>query len=518
MNLRPGKLHSGNCHHRNLFLLGLLALAHPYVALCAPMRASLKQTFASSDAVVTGIRANVVEGDLSYQRAETKIRLEAGLELKKGDSLKSGSTARAELLLQPGNYLRIGENTELRVLEDQYDRLSFQIDKGVVSFELLGKESDRYNLVDSLLGQGYEIIKLVTPTAETFITQPGIFQIKVTGDEHTEVSVQKGQALINGWGVKEKRRATATGGAVTFTKADLKSEGSFGVWCRKRAERLIQANLLLKKTEPWLKAHKDGGDPLIKLPTFDREGVSPYLVSARQGVVTFAESGVELKSNNKSYWQSLTIQHELQAGDGVRTGPYSRVELMTLPDIYLRLDGASELKLEQLSSDALSLQLLRGSFILDIARFDPERLPRITIGGPSRSVTVVQAGNYRVDFKPNSEEITVREGAALFVGRVLAGCSRISVGPISKCDGKRSDNFDFWSQYRGEGTVYKPVRGAKGWTEAARLTLTRYHQLKHLGFWYRDAALGYYTFVPLYFKYFQSPYGGSYSTALSPGH
>src|SRR5215510_10848168 len=76
---------------------------------------------------VHGIRANVVKGDAVYERNDAKFPLEPGVKLEAGDLIKTGSGAYAEILLQPGNYLRTGGDSELQILNDEHDRMKFKL-------------------------------------------------------------------------------------------------------------------------------------------------------------------------------------------------------------------------------------------------------------------------------------------------------------------------------------------------------------------------------------------------------
>jgi hypothetical protein len=194
----------------------------------------------------------------------------------------------------------------------------------------------------------------------------------------------------------------------------------------------------------------------------------------------------------------------------VRTQRYSFVELMMFPDLYLRLDGGSEVLLEQLSNESISLKVLKGSAILDVARFDRKELPEISIGGPSAAVLVAEDGNYRMNVRSNSDEIMVRKGKVMLQERSIGGCRVITGGNIVECDRKVNDNFDVWSQHRGEGQYYT------GTAMATRLAQLRRRRFKSTGFWYQHPQQGEYTFVPFFSTYFRSPYGGNYSNALSP--
>jgi hypothetical protein len=181
------------------------------------------------------------------------------------------------------------------------------------------------------------------------------------------------------------------------------------------------------------------------------------------------------------------------------------------PDLYLRVDGDSEVSLEQLSNELIALKVLHGSAILDVARFDRKDFPEIFISGPTTTVAVAEDGNYRVNMR-GREEILVRKGKVVLQERSIGSCRIIAGGGASECDRKINDNFDVWSQHRGEGQFYN------GAAMATRLAQLRLRRFKNTGFWYQLPARGDYTFVPFFSTYFRSPYGGNYSCVLSPRH
>lgn len=244
-------------------------------------------------------------------------------------------------------------------------------------------------------------------------------------------------------------------------------------------------------------------------PSEQRGGNNPHVVYARPGAVNFVEEGVEFSSGNKM-WQELTEKSQLVPGDKLRTGRHSFAELMMFPDLYLRMDGESEVLLEQLSNETIAFKVLRGSAILDVARFDRKELPEISMSGPSTSVFVAEEGNYRINARLASDEIVVRRGKVQMQDRSIGGCRVISGANIAECDRKVNDNFDVWSQHRGEGQHFS------GSVMATRLEQLRRRRFRTTGFWYQLPANGQYTFVPFFSTYFRSPYGGTYSSALSP--
>jgi hypothetical protein len=483
-------------------LVGYLA-----VVLSVPTSVVAQKELENVDAVLSGIRANAVEGELTCKRRDESFKLEAGVELKEDDQLSSGVASRAEVLLQPGNYLRIGDDTAWRLLGDQYDRLKLQLEKGSLVLELLKNDWERSPAFLESPDQGYELIRIVTKDSEVLISEPGIFRVNVAPDGHTEVLTRRGELVLNGQRVKEKRSASTIDGTVVIKENDVKAEDGFDTWCRERADKLIQANRSLKKDAPWVKARKLGNDAIVDLPPLNENRSSPYVVSAKPGTVNFVEAGVEFNQPTEATWRNLSLKSDLAPGAKVRTAPFCYAELTMLPDVYLRIGSDSELVLEQLSHDVISIRVLRGAVILDVPPLDKE-LPLMRLGGKTLSAEVRQKGNYRVDVRQGGDEITVREGKIEVGGRYISGCRIVRSGSTSECDKKRRDNFDFWSVHRGEGEFY-------GRTMASFLNRMRRQRFRNTGFWYQLETLGYFTFVPFSSSSFQSPYGGNYSSVFN---
>lgn len=460
----------------------------------------------SFEGFMLGIRANAVKGEVVLQRQDAKFDVEAGLKLEAGDVVRSGVNSFAEILLQPGNYLRVGSETECQILSDQHDKMRFKVNRGAISIEILAHDgfSNFYFSPDQI----NELIRVITPNAEVFVTQPGIFRINVASGR-TEVISRDGVAVINGQRVKEKRRAVASNGSVTITEIDAKVEDNFDAWARERAGKLIQANKSLKNEAPWARKHKDE-EASVEFPEEEKKQQSDrgFVISAKPGAVSFVEDGVEF-SRASPEWQQLTEKSQLESGDTLRTSANSFVELMLFPDMHLRLDGSSELLLEQLSNDSVSLKLLRGSAILDVARYDKKEDPPVKLTAASTSVVIADSGNYRLD----AGTITVRSGKVIFNDRSIGSCRRITGGNVYACDKNLSDNFDFWSEHQGEGQMYNDQGTVAIATHLARLRRQRF---RDTGFWYQQPGQTSYTFVPFSSTLLRSPYGGSYSTVLSP--
>ena len=150
---------------------------------------------------------------------------------------------------------------------------------------------------------------------------------------------------------------------------------------------------------------------------------------------------------------------------------------------------------------------------LDIARFDRKQASQIRIAGPTTSAVIADEGNYRINVRSNTDEIIIREGKVYLKEESVGSCHRISVGSVTDCGKKRHDNFDFWSDHRGEGKLYNGRMYVSMVTHLSRLRRIRF---RNTGFWFQNPGQTNYTFVPFTSTLFHSPYGGNYSTVLTP--
>src|ERR1044072_6490221 len=186
----------------------------------------------SIEGFISGIRANAVKGEVIYQRGDGKFPLESGLRLEQGDFIRSGKASYAELLLQPRNFLRVVADTELELFSDQHDKMRLKLKRGSIVIELLSRDNAGFSRY--LIDEATELIRVITSDAEVFINRPGIFRINSAG-ARTEVVAREGEAAINGFRVKKKRRAETANASVTVSEIDTKIEDDFDAWSRERA-------------------------------------------------------------------------------------------------------------------------------------------------------------------------------------------------------------------------------------------------------------------------------------------
>src|ERR1044071_2700228 len=261
-------------------------------------RAQISDEF---DGFMSGIRANVIKGTAIYQRGEGKFTLEAGLRLEEGDFVQTGE-GYAELLLQPGNILRIGSNSEFQVLSDEHDKTRLKLNRGAISIEILQRGG--FQSLFYTNDQANELIRVITPNAEVFITRSGIYRINASAVDRTELIARNGEALINGRRVKEKRRGVAANGSVAIDEFDSRSEDGFDTWARDRADKLVKANKSLER-DVWTKKARAGLNPVaVEGPEEEANNTRGRVISATPGFVNFVEAGVEFRHAGE--WKPLS--------------------------------------------------------------------------------------------------------------------------------------------------------------------------------------------------------------------
>jgi len=180
---------------------------------------------------------NLVDGEVTVAAGESgSLASDAvpGLELRQGDVLTSGKIGRAEILLNPGCYLRAGEDTQLVFMfGEKLATEGVKLSRGSVILEA--------SVLD-------EPMLVVTPSGNFTIIKTGLYRFNVA-DGRSEVLARKGRVLAGGIVVKEGKKGTLEGGAPVIAALDKKTADSFDGWSKDRAKTLIAANQRLSNKE-----------------------------------------------------------------------------------------------------------------------------------------------------------------------------------------------------------------------------------------------------------------------------
>jgi hypothetical protein len=141
---------------------------------------------------------NLVQGDVTYKGNKTEWdMLIAGDELNDGDIVKTGSTGRLELLLNPGSYLRASSDSELVLTNASLDELNVALKRGSFILEAAA--------IDSWTGT---LITLTTPTVTYRVAQGGLYRFNVDSTGRSEALVYKGKLIAGDRMVKNGRKVS----------------------------------------------------------------------------------------------------------------------------------------------------------------------------------------------------------------------------------------------------------------------------------------------------------------------
>ena len=187
---------------------------------------------------------NMVTGDVmvKHQGVTDWEPLTSKDDLHAGESVKTGSYGRAEVLLNPGSYLRIAENSEFEMTDPSLDSLRIKIVEGSALLEVTGADETKTS------------IEAITPQSRIIIDRRGLYRINLTSTNRTDLLVRKGRAIVSGDGtpsttVKDGKMASISGSQLVVAKFDKKDQDAFDVWSKDRGAALVAANSRVSQGE-----------------------------------------------------------------------------------------------------------------------------------------------------------------------------------------------------------------------------------------------------------------------------
>jgi hypothetical protein len=409
-----------------------------------------------------------------------------------GDTIQTTS-GRAEILLNPGYYLRLSNNTVAQFLDLSPDNLKIQILNGSMIIEIAEDATPlpwRREINERL----FNGVTVITPHTEYMVFRAGAYRFDVS--EVSSVRAVKGAVAIAGGILKEGKTASFAAGQITVTSNRVTGD-AFDEWSQARANNLVQSNHSLKHTD-WYKQMRDGRAYLDASGDLGVAGAG-RLVSARNGEVGFVENGAAIK-NGSTDWRALKSGTELSNSDRVRTTIHSRAEIHPYPDFYLFLESNTELVYSVERDTTASINVARGSVVLVVHQSSSKVLAanvlKLSTGNAAYEIT--NAGYYHLNVTPDKSEMLVYEGTVRTKGGNIGATKRIVTAGLNTSESSLQkdarDSFDLWSDFRAAN---------QGGSSMLRLWYS--------GLWFFDPAIKEYTFVPGG-RECKSPYGGSYST------
>ena len=178
---------------------------------------------------VTGRTGVHAKGSSVWEQLTIKDNLEGG------DVVKTGLDGRVEILLNPGSYMRVGENSEFELTSNSLDNLEVRLLRGTAIVEATGAEDTELQ------------INITTPHAKMAIVRRGLYRLNVVPGDLTELIVRKGRVLLADPETKVKggKKLIFSGGSHSVAKlsdAEKKDIDSFDAWSRDRAKTVAKAN------------------------------------------------------------------------------------------------------------------------------------------------------------------------------------------------------------------------------------------------------------------------------------
>jgi uncharacterized membrane protein YgcG len=243
------------------------------------------------------------------------------------------------------------------------------------------------------------------------------------------------------------------------------------------------------------------------------------VISARAGGVNLVTGDVKVRRVTSADWVVLSNADELKSGDTVRTGSTGRVEILLNPGSYFRAGGNTEFTLASADLNELRVELARGSAVVEATGYGNMDLS-IDVAVPGAIVKIVRSGVYRINVPTaGPAEVAVNKGRAVVGSTIIKGgkVARLSGNTVevAKFDKKWRDELDTWSRERGKELARANERLNRN---ALRTALGSMDNIfgttyDHSGFWFFNAGVGCYTFLPFGIGW-RSPYGYGYGTGI----
>lgn len=219
---------------------------------------------------VTGRATMRAHGNSEWQQLTIKEDLEAG------DVVRTGHDGRVEMLLNPGSYLRIAENSEFELSDNSLQNLEVRLIRGTAIVEATGFDGAEL------------LINITTPHTRMAIVRKGLYRVSIVPGDATELIVRKGRVMLDGSHTKVNG-----GNKVIFSNsyfsvaklrdADKKNPDTLELWSKERAKTVAEANRGFNRR-----------DMILAMASFDSGWgrLSPrysgiWMFSARYGCYTF---------------------------------------------------------------------------------------------------------------------------------------------------------------------------------------------------------------------------------------
>jgi hypothetical protein len=221
-----------------IFSVSLIAVLFSVTTVDA-QREDRRTVSAASSLYVISAKAgavNFVEGKVTVARQEGRSGyLLKGDELEIGDRVSTGAGGKAEILLNPGSFVRLAENSVFEFASTSLEDLQLKLGSGSAMFEVI--TDDEFTFAVN------------TPKAKFYIVKSGVYRVDVLGDGAGKIEVWKGRANAGGTEIKSGRQATVSDSqTATLAKFDRDEKDALEIWSKSRAKELAKINARLQNS------------------------------------------------------------------------------------------------------------------------------------------------------------------------------------------------------------------------------------------------------------------------------
>lgn len=224
---------------RNLIKL-LAVCAASFLSVSYSAAQNNKSASTVADAYIISAKAggvNFVSGNVSVSRAKGKNDyLRKGDSLEARDKVSTESNGKAEILLNPGSFVRLAENSEFEFATTDLDDLQVKVSKGSAIFEVIADAEFK--------------VTVNTPKSRFYIVRTGIYRVDVMNDGNSRIEVWKGRAqLEDGKGTVVRGGQMFESASGLMAKFDRDEKDEFEFWSKNRAKQLDKINARLQARE-----------------------------------------------------------------------------------------------------------------------------------------------------------------------------------------------------------------------------------------------------------------------------
>lgn len=195
----------------------------------------------ASDMYLISARAggvNYVQGAVAIARIDgTGGSLIKGDTVEIGERISTGEFAKAEILLNPGSYMRIGPGSEFEFITTGLDDLQIKLRRGNAIFEVFATDDFR--------------VTVLTPKGRVSMIDSGVYRVDVRPGGSATVSVTEGKAQIGNskTAIIKAGRVGTIGESVAIAKFDRGKRDEMDEWSRSRAKDLAKVTASLKQKD-----------------------------------------------------------------------------------------------------------------------------------------------------------------------------------------------------------------------------------------------------------------------------